>query len=245
MAFSELAKHCEQGAAPFAATVKAYLALVARLPAKMPGRLRQLAERTLGYGVTSADRLKSALQETALLLWQGVLSGPGDIARLQIPVPKAWLAEAAEPRLRVVVAWESPCNDAVLDRWASRRVKATLRPGPSIEALTGSGRQHQSYPLLDRTFDLSATALRDKQVTPPETDFWLMEVSYEEIADYFPAMIFPPTQRVGIAAELLDEAEEPVSPQAAMQALPQAVSMARLTVPVNRIANPVVVKTRV
>jgi hypothetical protein len=153
---------------------------------------------------------------------------------------------AKKPMLRIIGAWESPVNAAVENIWASRKVKAQLRPAPTVEALASRDRRsHASYPLLDRSFDLSADALRDKGVVPPSGDVWVLEVSYEQIAEHLATIEFSQHQRVGFAMELVDEGERPQSPQAAMQALPQAVSMVRLTIPENRIANPIVIKPRV
>lgn len=76
------------------------------------------------------------------------------------------------------------------------------------------------------------------------SDFWVLEVSYVEIAAYPASIEFSPHQRVGIAMELVDEGEQPHSPQLALQALPQSLFMTRLSIPGNRLANPIVVRPR-
>jgi len=76
-------------------------------------------------------------------------------------------------------------------------------------------------------------------------DLWLLELSYEQAAEYYPAIDFSPQQRLAFAAELFDEAEQPVSPQAMLQALPVASSMTRFSVGAGPIRNPIVLKNRV
>jgi hypothetical protein len=41
-----------------------------------------LAERTLGYGTANAERLNAPINESAILVWQGVLEDKNDIARV-------------------------------------------------------------------------------------------------------------------------------------------------------------------
>jgi hypothetical protein len=244
-AIEDLQRRCEQGARPFGATVKAFLTLTADPTTAMPMNVQTLAERTLGRGTAKADRLRTPLPRSAVMIWQGILNGPQDKARVQVPIPKSWLREASHPLLRVIAAWESPVNQAVEHIWASRRVEVQLRPSATARALTPAGRNHPSYPLLDRRYDLGTALLEKAKVTLPEGDVWLLEVSYKEIADYAATIEFSPHQRVGIAMELADEGDEPVTPQAALQALPQALTMTRLTVPENRIPNPIIVRPRV
>ena len=71
---------------------------------------------------------------------------------------------------------------------------------------------------------------------------WLLELSYEQIADYHLGMVFTPQQRVAFAIELFDNANNPVSPQVALQALPAAQTMSRLSIPPQSIKTPVVVR---
>ena len=205
----------------------------------------QAAERTLGRGVASSARLESPSAETAVLLWQGVLDGPDDVARVLIPVPRSWLQSASRPALRVIGAWESPANQAVEDLWAARRVNVTLRPAAAAPALRSRGRRgHTTYPLLERVYSLDREGLAEKGLWPPSRDEWVLEISYEQIAEYPPSIDFSPHQRVGFALELVDETASPTTPQPAIQALPAAHTMVRLSVPANRLANPVVIRLR-
>lgn len=242
---TELQRRCEQGARPFAATVKAFLALTAGLPADVPGNIRQLAERTLGRGAATSARLRTPDERSAVMIWQGILNGPDDKARVQVPIPKAWREGASLPILRVIAAWESPVNEAVEHIWASRKLELQFRPTASSRALNPRGRSHASYPLIDRTYELAAETLAKGNLTPPDSDSWVLEISYKEIAEYAATVEFSPHQRVGVVMELLDRGDSPESPQAAMQALPQALTMTRLTIPENRVANPIIVRPRV
>jgi hypothetical protein len=177
------------------------------------------------------------------MIWQGVIEGPDDIVRVQMPIPKVWFDTAKSPRLRLVVAWDSPVNAAAHDVWASRRVIAHFlpRPRPEGKALYGSRGGHGSYPLLDRTYDLR----RIPQGVQIDGDMWLLELAYEQIADYFPGITFSPQQRVSFAAELYDAEETPVCPQAALQSLPIAQTMHRLSIPQAVVRTPVILRARV
>ena len=79
---------------------------------------------------------------------------------------------------------------------------------------------------------------------PAVGDMWLLELSYEEFSPYPPGMDFDPRQRVGFAAELIDLGEKPVDPQSAMQALPVAAAMNRLSIQSQPIRNPIVLRSR-
>jgi hypothetical protein len=197
----------------------------------------------MGRGYASAGRLQHPDVGSAVVLWQGVLENNKDIARVQIPIPRKWLADAEEPRLRLMWAWDSPVHDAVLDIWACRRVHALLRPEAGAPAVRGSGRGHKSYPLVERSFDLSAEHLAEKKIVPVG-DTWVVELYYEDTAEYAPGIEFSPQQRVAFAAEILDVGDSPTSPQPAIQKLPIAATMAHLGVPRARIASPVVIKLR-
>lgn len=240
-ALDALDRYCEQGARPFACTTKAFLALSALPPASdVTESVKRLISRTLGYGTASAQSLLRPSSDEAVLIWQGVLAGPEQLARIRIPIPRAWVAAARRPTLRVIAAWESPVNQAVESRWACRRVEYQLRRAPGTRAISHTGRGHKSYPFLDRTF-----ALPVGTESGSSSDNWLLELSYKEIAEYPPALEFSPHQRVALAMRLSDADEDPVSPQEALLALPEAVTMTRLSIPENRIPNPVVVKIRV
>lgn len=234
-----LQQFCEQGTRPFAVTAKAYLALSA-VPPQLSSSLIPLARRTLGKGKASAAQLQNPRRDKAMILWQGVLDAPGELIRVQLPMPRAWLAEAAAPRLRLITAWDSPANAAVENLWASRKVTAQLRVRLNTEAISGSRTSHRTYPLFERTFDLNNLP---QNVTPID-DFWLLEFSYEQIAEYSPTLTFSPQQRVAFAAELFDEAAQPVSPQLMLQALPTAASMTRFSAVAQPIQTPVILKYR-
>jgi hypothetical protein len=237
-AFQELQKACDQGARPFAVTVKAYLALTAAPPIMSPA-IGKLVERTLGMGTASADRLRKPSPESAVLLWQGILEGPNDVARIQLPIPRHWLRNAAQPHMRLVVAWDPPANAAVKDLWTCRRVIPYLRSHPEARALRASAGGHESYPLIDRRYDLR----RLPSGVKIDGDIWLLELSYAETADYYPAIDFSPQQRVTFAAELIDTGEKQFSPQAALQQLEIVDTMIRLSVPPEVIRVPIILKT--
>jgi hypothetical protein len=76
-------------------------------------------------------------------------------------------------------------------------------------------------------------------------DLWVAEISYEQAAEYYPALDFSPQQRVGIAAQIYDEDEKPISPQPMLQALSVVASMTRLSINPNLVRAPVVVKSRI
>jgi hypothetical protein len=239
-AFQALQAYCPQGARPFAVTVKAFLALTATR-ADAPPAVRALADRTIGRGIASATRLTRPHPQSAVFLWQGVIDGTADIVRVQVPIPQSWLTAARAPKLRLVCSWDPPVHEAVKSIWACRRVAAQLRPAPGEKALHGSRGDHASYPLIDRTYDLSASKLA--KIALPPHEFWMLELSYEQIAEYYPGITFAPQQRVAFAAELFDEADSPVSPQPAIQKLPAAATMTRLAVPPTRVPVPVVIRT--
>jgi hypothetical protein len=92
--------------------------------------------------------------------------------------------------------------------------------------------------MIDRIYDLRKLP---KGVTV-EGDMWLLELSYEQIADYHLGMVFTPQQRVAFAAELFDNDDSPVSPQLALQALPAAKTMTRLSIPPQSVKIPMVVR---
>ncbi|MEO5960872.1 MAG: S8 family serine peptidase, partial [Opitutaceae bacterium] len=239
-ALQRLESYCDPGTKVFAATVKAYLALSAVEPVLRPA-LRPLAERTLGRGRASADWLSSARIDRAMIVWQGVLDGPKDLIRVRIPIPKQWLDSAESPRLRIILAWDSPVNAAVEDLWASRKVNATLRTEPEGHALHPSGSSHKTYPLIERKYDLKKLP---NGVQAPKDELWLLELTYQQAAEYHPAIDFNPQQRVAFAAELYDESEQPSSPQAALQTLPATANMTRFAIGATVVRNPVVLRNR-
>jgi len=235
-----LQQFCEPGSRPFAVAAKAYLALTATQQ-NLSSALSPLAKRTLGRGKASYRRLQQAHPDRAMIMWQGILDGPGEIIRVQLPVPRDWRDAATTPLLRLVVAWDSPVNAAVENLWASRKISTQLRVRLGTKALTGSHGGHKTYPLVERTYNLTHLP----QGVVPADDLWLLEFSYEQAAEYYPGFTFSPQQRLAFAAELYDGAENPVSPQSTLQALPAAATMVRFSAGANVIRNPVILRTRV
>lgn len=236
----ELQNKCVSGARPFAATVKAFLALTA-MKRLYPPHVQQLADRTLGRGTASASRLRQPDDQTAVMIWQGVLNGPGDIARVRVPIPRDWLAKAGAPRLKILCAWDSPVYEAVHDIWACRKVSFHLRAKPSSKAILGSRAQHHSYPLIERIYELDPKKLANREITL-ETDGVVLELLYSQEADYYPGITFNPQQRVGLCIELLDASENPISPQAFVQSLPIATTMTRLSAQPVPLATPILIR---
>lgn len=227
LALERLQKVCERGSQPFAVTIKAFLSLTATPPVD-DDAVKELAARTLGRGLASAKRLSAPSASTGVMIGQGILEDEMDIARFQIPIPAAWLEAAKEPHLRLIVAWDPPVNAAVKHLWATRSVSAKLRMHSDAPAQRPSrSKSAGSYPLLERLFNLRRLP-GDLAV---QGDSWLIEIAYEQIAEYHPAMTFPPQQRVAFAAELVDRGGERISPQRSLQELPATKTMTRLSVP--------------
>lgn len=130
--------------------------------------------------------------------------------------------------MRLVVAADPPVNEAAQATWACRKIKAVLHLGPDATYLRKAPGEHETYPLRCREYHLKN--YRPGNDKAAEGDMWLLELSYDELFDYPPGRDFDPRQRVAFAAELLDLADNPVDPQAAMQALPAAEFMNRLSV---------------
>ncbi len=236
----ELQSKCVSGARPFAATVKAFLALTAERKS-YPPQVNELVDRTLGRGTASAIRLRKPSGQTAVMIWQGVLNSAGDIARVRVPIPREWHKAASAPRLRILCAWDSPVYEAVRDIWACRKVAIHLRATPSSKAIMGSHSQHHSYPLIDRTFDLDSKKLSDKGIKL-ENDLAVLEVSYSQEADYYPAITFSPQQKIGLSIELFDASAQPISPQPFVQSLPIATTMTRLSIQPVPLATPILIR---
>lgn len=236
-ALSQLQRVCAQGARPYAVTVKAFLNLTAT-PPSTGGAAQTLGLRSLGRGVARSTRLARPRVDTAVLMWQGVLEGPGDVARVTLPIPQSWYKGCEEPHLRLVVSWDPPVNAAVSGLWATRKVTAHLKASPDTPSLRGTAGGHASYPLIDRTYDLQKLP----KGASVDGDIWLVELSYDQTADYHIGIAFTPQQRVAFVAELFDSSEQPISPQTALQALPSAVTMTRLSVPPQSVKTAVIIK---
>jgi hypothetical protein len=238
-ALQRLQRVCQRGAQPFATTVKAFLALTAAAPVDDPA-VKDLVERTLGRGTASAHRLDAPTASTGVMIWQGVLEDEKDIARIQIPIPLDWWTNAEEPVLRLVVSWDPPVNSAVKHLWSTRDVTVRLRTHPDAKAHRPSNvRAHGSYPMIERFYNLH----NFPDEVEVEGNSWLLEISYEQIAEYHPGMTFPPQQRVAFAAELVDQGTTKLSPQTALQSLAETQTMTRLTIPPTVSRLPVVLKT--
>jgi hypothetical protein len=226
----DLQRFCPPGIQPFASSVKAFLHLVA-IPAAAPESLsaaaRSLSKRTLGHGRPRAKRLLTPKPETAVFLWQGTLDGPGHSARVRVPLPRDWLSEAEVPRVRVVCAWNTPVNAAAPDTWACRKVSVQLRPSLDAYAPRGRGNASGAYPLLDKVYDLGADRRR-KLEGALDSDEWVLEVAYEDVAPYPPLMRVEEQQRVSVVFELFDEGDSAVSPQLAVQAMSLTKTMIQL-----------------
>jgi Subtilase family len=233
-AIQRLNSVCEKGARPFGVAVKAFLALTAE-PAIEDDVAQDFISRTVGFGYADAGRLAAPQAHSAVLVWQGVLSDKDDQAKIQIPIPLDWLNDAERPVLRLVVSWDPPVNSALSNLWTTRTVNCRLHEQPESRALRTRNLRHASpYPLIERRYQLSKKGTED---------LWLLEIEYEEIGEYNPAMEFTGEQRVAFAAELIDEGKKKVSPQAAIQAMPIAASMTRLAVPPSVVRTPVIVRT--
>lgn len=240
-AIDVLQQYCAQGTQPSAAIVRAFLALTARKTTS-DAQVAPLVERTLGLGVAEASRIADPTSGSAVILWQGVIETSKDVVRVQLPVPGSWLADADDPALRLFVCYDPPVNEAAKALWACRKVTAVLRPGPDTRAIRGPNRPHESYPLFNRDYTLKAYAPGEEKEAAG--DLWLLEFSYDEVFDYPPGMEFDSRQRVAIAAELFDRGAKRSDPQQALQALPIATSMTRLSVQSTPIRTPVVVRAR-
>ena len=239
----KLQAFCASGTQPFAVTVRAFLTLTASHPYPPDAAIGKLASRTLGAGKADMQRLITPTAGSAVLLWQGRVESARDRVRVQLPIPREWLNEADDPVLRMVVCSDPPVCEAAQGSWACRRMRPILRPHPDVRAATPGRGAHPFYPTINREYRLSRFKRGEEKAA--KGDLWLMEFFYDEIAPYPPATDFDPRQRVAFAAELVDRGEAPVDPQPAMQALPIAASMNRLSIQPTPLRTPIIVKTRV
>ena len=224
--FEELRPKCPGDSRPFACAVKAVLALTAdNVTARLSESLKPLAKRTIGFGRASANRFRRPQQERARFVWQGVIAHEDDLIRVQLPIPGAWLREATSPQLQICVAWDTPACAAAEKQWSCRDVEITMRPGPDADAIRGSKGRVPGYPLFKRIWKLDAV-VRSGAV---QSDLWVLEFKYSQIAAYAAGHIVPPAQRVAFAAEIWDDAENPVEPHGFIQSLPIASTFVRLS----------------
>lgn len=240
-ALRNLQEYCASGTQPYAITVRAFLAITAK-KTTTDAQIESLAERTLGLGKASSRRIVTPIGGSAVILWQGAIETPKDVVPVQLPIPRHWLGEANDPVLRLFVCYDPPVNESAKTLWACRKVKAVLHTGPESPSVRAPVSAHDTYPLFYREYKLARYAPGGEK--PAEGDLWVLEFSYEDIFAYPPGMDFDPRQRVAFAAELLDRGASPVDPQFAMQDLPAAASMNRLSIQPVPVRNPVLVRTR-
>jgi hypothetical protein len=224
--FEELRPKCPGDSRPFACAVKAVLALTADdVAERLSDSLQPLAKRTIGFGRGSAERFRHSNQQKARFVWQGVIANENDLARVQLPIPVRWIEQSTSPQLQLCVAWDSPVCAAAETQWSCRDVEITIRPGPEADALRGSKGRTQGYPLFKRSWKLDKA--RQKNVV--ESDLWILEFKYSQIAAYAAGHSVAPFQRVAFAAEIWDEAEAPLDPHGYVQSLPIAPTLIRLS----------------
>lgn len=241
LTLAELQRYCLPGAQPFGITARAFLGLTATRPVQDVNVL-DLVLRTLGDGQASVARLIAPSAGSAVILWQGYIESSRDKVRVQLPIPRDWLAEASDPLLRIVICADPPVNAAAHQVWACRKVVPVLHASADGRGVTAPRGGHPSFPAIDRTYKLSR--YKPDGDAPAPDDLWLLELSYEEIAPYPPGMEFNARQRVAFAAELLDAGAAAADPQAAMQDLPIAQTMTRLSVQATPIRSPIIIRTR-
>jgi hypothetical protein len=241
IALQRLQDYCVPGNQPFAITARAFLTLTAR-PPSADSRVSELIERTLGYGKANVHRLLAPAAGSAVMLWQGLIESVNDIVRVQLPIPIDWLSHAETPMLRLVVCYDPPVNEIAQATWACRKVQAVLHLSPDTRGVRAPTGRHHSHPVIDRLYNLGKFKPGNEKAA--EGDVWLLELSYDEVAPYPPGMDFDPRQRVAFAAEVFDVGERHIDPQAAMQALPIASTMNRLSIQPTPIRTPVILRAR-
>ena len=133
-------------------------------------------------------------------------------------------------------------NEVAHATWACRRIRPVLHPHPDVRGVTAPRGGHASFPCIDRRYNLVRYQPGNEREAKGDT--WLIELSYEEIAPYPAGMDFDPRQRVAFAAELFDAAATRADPQPAMQALPIATTMTRLSIQPTQLRTPVIIRTR-
>jgi len=224
--FEELSRRCPGDSRPFSCMVKAVLALTADdVTLRLSEGLQPLAKRTLGFGAASVERFRQPSAQRARFFWQGVIAHEDDVAKVQLPIPSAWVKHAAMPQLSLCVAWDTPVSSAAEKQWSCRDVEIHVRPGPDSRAVNGSRRRVHGYPLFKKHWNLKRA--RDKDLV--EGDFWVLEFLYSQVAAYAAGHAVPTSQRIALAAEIWDEAENPVEPHQFVQALPIASTLVQLS----------------
>ncbi len=235
-----LSRRCPPGTRVHLVLVRAFLSLTAEACPPLDDEyvsddMRTLSSLALGRGRASSKQLTRPNPASSILLWHGTINGAHEKARIVLPIPAQWIKDASKPMLRVVAAWDSPVNEANSEVWACRKVELQLMPGDAegLRALRGKSHskrtRHTTYPVFDRVYDLKPAAGQ----SGPEGDSWMVIVSYTEVAEYHLGIEPDPQQRVGLAMELYDASENPVSPQPLMQRLPVSMDvLAAVSAPV-------------
>ena len=228
MLFAFLQGKCGADSRPYAALVKAVLALKAKRSDFSPA-LQSLAKRTIGYGSVDFESATIPRDDRAVFLWQGFIENEGDLLIVELPLPGEWLRSANNPMMRLMCAWDTPVNSAVEHVWACRRVEVTLRTSAEAGAMRPASNNPLGYPLAEKLYklaDFAAQGISDR-------DSCLMELTYthQEMAEYPAGVVdFSPQQRIAIAYELWDDSEVPISPHVHVQALPVANTLDRLSI---------------
>lgn len=221
--FAFLQQYCDPQTRPFACLVKACLALHAKR-VELPPKLTKLADLTLGYGSVQYPEIEKPVSGRATFFWQGIIASENEQLTVELPVPGSWVRAANAPKLRLIGAWDTPVNHAAESIWACRSVSITLRPADGEKALNSKNARGSSrYTLVGKEFELPASMVN--------SDVCLMELKYStsQMAPSPGGLIISPQQRIGIAFELIDESENPVSPHYFIQSLPVAESLNRLS----------------
>jgi len=229
---------CPSGSKPFGVTVKALLALTS-VPHPLPQALKELADRTLGYGEATSAAISKAEEDAAILVWQGVIMDKTDVAKVVLPIPIDWIKAAGDAVCEVAVAWDTPVNAAFPNVYGCRRVDIHLRSVEIGKAVRPSRGRHATYPLRIRTYALKRF-LEKESLTD---DLWTIEMSYDEICEYPLTQTFIPEQRVAFALRLRDRSGQ-VSPQGYIQKHALASTMTRLSAVLVPTQIPVTVKAQ-
>ena len=232
LAIEHLAVACPPGVRPAAGLARAVLALTASRPA-LPPRFAKLADRTLGRGFPDVAALLSPDRQRALLIWQGTVPDMKQKVRVRIPVPNGWVKKAGEPCLRLVVGWLTPTNEAFLERWACRKIEATLRTKSRKAVHVASRSSSDAYPLFERLYELKTLG------ADLEDDELVLEIGCLRLHEEPLGRPFPMETKVGVAVELLDHSDLSESPHGHLQSCVLIQAATRLSLAVPGIAVPI------
>jgi hypothetical protein len=87
------------------------------------------------------------------------------------------------------------------------------------------GRRDAGASRRRQRFDLSRRRLKKERSILT----WVVELSYEQIADYHPRLQVADSQQVAFAAKLFDNSEVQLPPQPALLAMPVSATLVRLS----------------